>query len=71
MITHLVSQSVVLRPVDSQDAMSASAYALSAAFIAAVRTDVLSLRTPATGAQAVDMLFYDLTSKPPGTIEWE
>ncbi len=68
MITHLVSQSVVLRPVDSQDAMSASAYALSAAFIAAVRTDVLS---PATGAQAVDMLFYDLTSKPPGTIEWE
>jgi GMP synthase PP-ATPase subunit len=44
--------------------MSASAYALPGDFISAVRRDLLDL-------PSVDTIFYDLTSKPPGTIEWE
>ncbi|MBD3319473.1 MAG: glutamine-hydrolyzing GMP synthase, partial [Chitinivibrionales bacterium] len=57
-------QCVVLRPVLSQEAMTARFARLSDAAIAAV----------VDGAAKVDgigRLFYDVTNKPPGTIEWE
>jgi GMP synthase (glutamine-hydrolysing) len=55
---------VVIRPVRSARAMTASPVELPDAVLHELRRDVLSL--PGVGALALD-----LTSKPPGTIEWE
>lgn len=57
-------ESVVLRPVRSQRAMTATAVELPAALIEEIRPEILAL--PGVGS-----LTLDLTSKPPGTIEWE
>lgn len=57
-------QSVVLRPISSVDAMSASAVALPEAVLAAITKRLLKL-------PGIDLVFLDLTNKPPGTIEWE
>ncbi|MDO8468999.1 MAG: glutamine-hydrolyzing GMP synthase [Candidatus Peribacter sp.] len=57
-------QSVVLRPVESQEAMTARA--------AAIPQDVLRRMTERImKLPGIDFVFYDLTSKPPATIEWE
>jgi GMP synthase (glutamine-hydrolysing) len=57
-------QSIVLRPVESEEAMTARA--------AALPEDVLRRMTERIMAMAgIDFVFYDLTSKPPATIEWE
>jgi GMP synthase (glutamine-hydrolysing) len=57
-------QSIVLRPVESQEAMTANAFHLPAEFIKRVTEKLLTL-------PGIDLVFYDLTSKPPATIEWE
>ena len=57
-------QSIVLRPVESQEAMTASAAALPPALVKRMTERIL-------GIPGIDMVFLDLTSKPPGTIEWE
>jgi GMP synthase (glutamine-hydrolysing) len=55
---------VVVRPIQSERAMTATAANLPAALLAELRRDLLVL-------PGVSGLAYDLTSKPPGTIEWE
>lgn len=55
---------VVIRPVRSQRAMSASPVELPAAVLDELRREIL-------GLDGVGSLALDLTSKPPGTIEWE
>jgi GMP synthase (glutamine-hydrolysing) len=55
---------VVIRPVRSKRAMTAAPVELPAALLDELRRDVLGLR-------GVSGLALDLTSKPPGTIEWE
>eukprot|EP01097_Dermamoeba_algensis_P011968 TRINITY_DN947_c0_g1_i1.p1 TRINITY_DN947_c0_g1~~TRINITY_DN947_c0_g1_i1.p1 ORF type:complete len:495 (-),score=101.04 TRINITY_DN947_c0_g1_i1:53-1537(-) len=57
-------QSIVLRPVDSKEAMTATAHKLSKAVLKKITDQILNLN-------GVHFLFIDLTSKPPGTIEWE
>lgn len=57
-------QSIVLRPVDSTEAMTANATRLPREFLATVTKRLLKL-------PGIDLVFYDLTSKPPATIEWE
>ncbi|MDA1208869.1 MAG: glutamine-hydrolyzing GMP synthase [bacterium] len=57
-------QSVVLRPIESVDAMTANAVILSDAVLAKMTGRIRSL-------DGIDMVFLDLTNKPPGTIEWE
>ena len=57
-------ETIVLRPVKSQRAMTATAVELPAALIEEIRPALLAL--PGVGS-----LTLDLTSKPPGTIEWE
>jgi len=57
-------QSIVLRPVDSTEAMTANATRLPQEFLDTVTKRLLAL-------PGIDMVFYDLTSKPPATIEWE
>ncbi len=55
---------VVIRPVMSARAMTAEAGQLPEALIAELRQSILAL-------PGVSGLALDLTSKPPGTIEWE
>lgn len=55
---------VVLRPVESQEAMTANAAPLPSVLLARMTDRILKIR-------GIDMVFLDLTSKPPATIEWE
>ena len=57
-------ESVVLRPINSTDAMTANAAHLPEAAIKTMTERIMAL-------DGVDLVFLDLTNKPPGTIEWE
>lgn len=57
-------ESIILRPIDSIDAMSASVGKLPWDFFEKVSAEIL--KDPNISA-----VFLDVTSKPPGTIEWE
>jgi GMP synthase (glutamine-hydrolysing) len=56
--------SIVLRPIDSVDGMTASAVRMPDALLDQI---VKELRN----VEGVAGIFYDLTNKPPATIEWE
>jgi GMP synthase (glutamine-hydrolysing) len=56
--------SVVLRPVDSVDGMTAQSVLMDDALLQAMCRGILEI-------EGVAAVFYDLTHKPPGTIEWE
>ena len=58
------TESVILRPIDSIDAMSASVGKLPWEFFTKVATEILK-------DEHISAVFVDVTSKPPGTIEWE
>ena len=55
---------VVVRPVRSQRAMTASPVELPRPILEQIRSSILAL-------PGISGLALDLTSKPPGTIEWE
>ncbi len=57
-------ESVVLRPVYSRDAMTVQFADLPQAFVQKLAQKLLKI----TG---IDNVFFDITNKPPGTIEWE
>ncbi len=61
---HDGDQAFVLRPVCSRDAMTADFYRMEPTLLRAVVATVAAV--PGAG-----MLLYDVTTKPPGTIEWE
>ncbi|MBY0428945.1 MAG: glutamine-hydrolyzing GMP synthase [Alphaproteobacteria bacterium] len=54
-----------LRAVTSVDGMTAEAYAFEHKFLAAVATRLIN------EVKGINRVVYDITSKPPGTIEWE
>ena len=54
-----------LRAVTSVDGMTAESYAFEHAFLAKVATRIIN------EVRGVNRVVYDVTSKPPGTIEWE
>jgi GMP synthase (glutamine-hydrolysing) len=56
--------SVVLRPVHSVDGMTAQSVLMPAALLKEICAEVLHVG-------GIAGVFYDLTHKPPGTIEWE
>ncbi|MCS7026105.1 MAG: glutamine-hydrolyzing GMP synthase [Bryobacteraceae bacterium] len=56
--------SVVLRPVDSVDGMTAEAVRMPDALLEHICRELLE-------TEGVSTVFYDLTHKPPATIEWE
>ena len=56
--------SVVLRPVDSVDGMTAQSVLMKAELRERITTELLHV-------EGIAGVFYDLTHKPPGTIEWE
>jgi GMP synthase (glutamine-hydrolysing) len=56
--------SVVLRPIDSADGMTAQSVAMEAPLLRSIAEELLKV-------EGVCGVFYDLTHKPPATIEWE
>jgi GMP synthase (glutamine-hydrolysing) len=56
--------SVVLRPIDSVDGMTASVVRMPKVLLDALAKELRSV-------EGVAGIFYDVTNKPPGTIEWE
>jgi GMP synthase (glutamine-hydrolysing) len=58
------AESVVLRPVHSVDGMTAQSVAMDGELLKRMCAELLEL-------DEVAGVFYDLTHKPPGTIEWE
>jgi len=54
-----------LRAVTSSDGMTAESYAFDHAFLAQVATRIVN------EVRGINRVVYDITSKPPGTIEWE
>ncbi len=56
--------SVVLRPIDSADGMTAQSVAMEEPLLRSMAAELLQV-------EGVCGVFYDLTHKPPATIEWE
>ncbi len=56
--------SIVLRPVDSVDGMTAQSAPIPVTLLGSITRELLS-------EPGLCCVFYDLTHKPPGTIEWE
>lgn len=56
---------VALRAVTSQDAMTADWFEFPASFLRKVSNEITNR------VRGVNRVVYDITSKPPGTIEWE
>jgi GMP synthase (glutamine-hydrolysing) len=56
--------SVVLRPIDSVDGMTAQAVRMPPALLSELTRNLLAV-------EGIAAVFYDLTNKPPATIEWE
>ncbi len=62
--TDRLPDSVVLRPVDSTDGMTAQSVCMDEDLLGTMADRLLCL-------EGIAAVFYDLTHKPPGTIEWE
>lgn len=56
---------VALRAVTSSDGMTADWYAFKPDFLRYISTKICN------SVKSVNRVVYDVTSKPPGTIEWE
>lgn len=57
-------ETVALRPIQSTDGMTAEVVLWPESFVVALTRTLLALR-------GVDAVIYDVTNKPPATIEWE
>ncbi|HJP32540.1 MAG TPA: glutamine-hydrolyzing GMP synthase [Candidatus Latescibacteria bacterium] len=58
------AESIVLRPITTDDFMTARFDRLPTAFLKEVTEAIL-------GLEGVEAVYYDVTHKPPGTVEWE
>jgi len=58
-------QVCALRAVTSTDGMTADSYPFEHVFLARVATRIIN------EVKGINRVVYDVTSKPPGTIEWE
>ena len=57
-------EALVLRPVESEEAMTANFYKMSLVLTKKLATKLMKI-------EGITAVFYDVTNKPPGTIEWE
>ncbi|MFN7174614.1 MAG: glutamine-hydrolyzing GMP synthase, partial [Thermaurantiacus tibetensis] len=58
-------RALALRAVTSVDGMTADVYPFAPEFLSAVATRIVN------EVRGINRVVYDITSKPPGTIEWE
>lgn len=58
-------ESIVLRPFQSRDAMTLNVYHMDLRLLAELVARLQQF------SQYISFIFYDLTHKPPGTVEWE
>ena len=61
---HDAHDSVVLRPIQSVDGMTADSVTMPDALLNEMSARLMAI-------PAIAGVYYDLTHKPPGTIEWE
>ena len=59
-----IAETVVLRPVETPDFMTARFSALPFDFLRKLAREILN-------EEGIEAVFYDVTHKPPGTVEWE
>jgi len=57
-------ETIILRPIESLEAMTVNFYPMSKKLLNSLVSKILKI-------PGVDMVMYDVTNKPPGTIEWE
>lgn len=57
-------ESVILRPVVSEEAMTVNFYRMNTKLLTTLTQDIRKIHN-------IENIFYDVTNKPPGTIEWE
>jgi GMP synthase (glutamine-hydrolysing) len=57
-------ESIVLRPVESEEAMTANFFHMDSSLLEKLVADLRTI-------PGITAVFYDVTNKPPGTIEWE
>ncbi len=57
-------ESIVLRPIESEEAMTVNFYPMDEFLLQKLADEVLAI-------EGVDAVFFDVTNKPPATIEWE
>jgi GMP synthase (glutamine-hydrolysing) len=62
--TSKARESIVLRPIGSIDGMTADAVLIPDQLLQQLTTELLAI-------PGISTVFYDVTNKPPGTIEWE
>jgi len=59
-----IGESIVLRPVDSTEAMTARFYPMKKEAMEEITSKIMQV-------QNIGAVFFDITHKPPATIEWE
>jgi GMP synthase (glutamine-hydrolysing) len=57
-------ESIVLRPIQSQEVMTVNFYPMPAPSLTKIKKQLLAI-------PYIDYIFYDITHKPPATVEWE
>jgi GMP synthase (glutamine-hydrolysing) len=57
-------ETIILRPVASQEAMTVNFFEMPKPLLNKLAKEILNI-------SGVDAVLYDITNKPPGTIEWE
>ncbi|MBU0732141.1 glutamine-hydrolyzing GMP synthase [Patescibacteria group bacterium] len=57
-------ESIVLRPIESEEAMTVNFYRMDDHLLKLLVNRLKKIK-------GIDYIFYDITNKPPGTIEWE
>lgn len=57
-------ESIVLRPVESEEAMTANFFHMEKPLLEELTKRIMKI-------EGITAVFYDVTNKPPGTIEWE
>ena len=57
-------EAVILRPIESREVMTVNFYQMEEAVLRGLTDKLLAI-------PEIDLVFYDITNKPPGTVEWE